>query len=148
MCPPTLLWLLAPADAKSWRRPWVNLVKWGISIDGMPMVVGDSFFGRLRAMQQYGCNKFMSLVLPLSLWHNRGHQTTPFSKQSITRLQTTGKKLSEKRSKTNKGGFSLPWSPHQDHDDQKRVPTLIQPAQQVRLTAFSQVKALREKQNF
>ena len=37
-----------------------------------------------------------------------GHQTNPFSKQSVTRLKITRKKLSEKHSKTNKGGFSLP----------------------------------------
>jgi len=28
---------------------------------------------------------------PLSLWHNRGHQTTPFPKESVTRLKATGK---------------------------------------------------------
>jgi len=31
------------------------------------------------------------LKKPLPSWHNRGHQTTPFSKQSVTRLKTTGK---------------------------------------------------------
>jgi len=67
------------------------------------------------------------LYLLLSLWHNRGNQTTPFSKQSVTRLKTTGKKLSEKNSKTNKGGFLLPWSLHQDYDDQNRVPVLNKP---------------------
>jgi len=28
---------------------------------------------------------------PLSLWHNRRHQTTPFSKKSVSSLKTTGK---------------------------------------------------------
>ena len=47
--------------------------------------------------------KSRSEILPLSLWHNRGYQTTPFSKQSVTRLKITGKKLSEKHSKQIKG---------------------------------------------
>jgi len=29
--------------------------------------------------------------LPLSLWHNRRHQTTPFSSKSVSSLKTTGK---------------------------------------------------------
>jgi len=50
-----------------------------------------------------------------------------------------------KQSKTNKEGFSLPYkegSPHQDYDDQKMVPKLIKPAQQIKHTVFSQVKVL------
>ena len=53
-----------------------------------------------------------------------------------------------KQSRTNNGVFSLPWSPHQGYDDQKRVPTLIKPAQQIKLIIFSQVKVLCEKRSF
>ena len=42
-----------------------------------------------------------------------------------------------KQSRTKNGDFSLPWSPHQGYDDQKRVPTLIKPTQQVKFTVFS-----------
>ena len=42
-------------------------------------------------------------------------------------------------------GFSLAWSPHQDYNDLKRVPTLIKPAQQVKLTAFFASKGLMRK---
>jgi len=63
-------------------------------------------------------------------------------------IESNGKKTFRKHSRTNKRGFSLPWSPHQDYDDQKRVPTLIKPAQQVKPTVFSQVKVLCEKRNF
>jgi len=63
-------------------------------------------------------------------------------------IENNGKTLSEKQSRTNNGDFSLPWSPHQGYDDQKRVPTLIKPAQQVKAIIFSQVKVLCEKRSF
>jgi len=34
---------------------------------------------------------FILILKPLSLWHNRRHQTTPFSKKSASSLKTTGK---------------------------------------------------------
>ena len=45
------------------------------------------------------------LYLLLSLWHNRGNQTTPFSKQSVTRLKTTEKNFPKKIQKQIKGDF-------------------------------------------
>ena len=75
-----------------------------------------------------------------SFWHSRGHQTTPFSKNVSQLLKTTRKNF-PKMLKNKKRGFSLPWSPHQDYNDQKRVPTLIKPAQQVKLTVFSKKRS-------
>jgi len=42
---------------------------------------------------------------PLSLWHNRGHQTTPLSKQSVTRLKITEKNFTKNNQKQTKGDF-------------------------------------------
>ena len=53
-----------------------------------------------------------------------------------------------KQSRTNNGDFSLPWSPHQGYDDQKRVPTHIKPAQQVKPIIFFPHKGLMRKTQF
>ena len=44
----------------------VNLVKWGISIAGIPDGCRfDSFVGRLRSMQHYGCNRLILLFFAI-----------------------------------------------------------------------------------
>ena len=77
---------------------------------------------------------------PLSLWHYREHQTTPFSKKVLhfrKQRKNSGKCWTIKNR-----GFSMPWSPVQDYNDQKRVLTLIKPAQRVKLTVFFASKCL------
>jgi len=61
-------------------------------------------------------------------------------KKRVTTFKNNEKKFSKNVEKQ-KRGFSLPWSPLQDYNDQKRVPTLIKPAQQVKLTVFSKKRS-------
>jgi len=43
--------------------------------------------------------------------------------------------------------FGFPCSPHSCHVDENSTPTLIKPAQQVKLTVFTEAKVLCEKRN-
>ena len=53
-------------------------------------------------------------------------------------------KLHENINKSKKG-IMIAWSSNQDSDDRRSAPTLIKPDQQVKLTIFSQLRALHAK---